>query len=45
LNIIPTQKIVKGLICDEKGNEIVLPKAKKNEYSFIMQKWKTLSIQ
>jgi len=33
LDIIPTQKIVNGLISDEKGKNIILPKQKKNEYS------------
>jgi len=33
LDIIPTQKIVDGLISDEKGNNIHLPKPKRKEYS------------
>ncbi len=33
LNMKPTQKIIKELICDEKGNEIIVPKRKGTEFS------------
>lgn len=34
LKIKPTQRILKELIADKQGKEIILPKPKKNEYSF-----------
>ena len=42
LDIIPTQKIVNGLISDEKGKNIILPKQKKNEYSKYYSEMETI---
>jgi len=42
LDIIPTQKIVNGLISDEKGKNIILPKQKKNEYSKYYREMETI---
>jgi len=42
LDITPTQKIVNELISDEKGNNIILPNQKKNEYSKYYSEMETI---